>query len=104
MQVAALIVYNVYVVKEENMTISVGDFVRSFDFKHNRDLEGDQACYMEGRVIDFEDHNGCSRYVIEVSRCVFRGKEEEAWPGRIYPPVNGTPRFFGGVCDGVELI
>ena len=85
------------------MTIQVGDFVRSFDFP-NRDIEGERACYMEGRVVDFQDYQGCTRYVIEVSRCVFAGEEKDAWPKRIFPPVNGTRRLLGGVCDGVELI
>lgn len=86
------------------MAISVGDFVRSFDFSHHRGLEGPRACYMEGRVVDFKELEGCRRYVIEVSRCIFGGEEREEFPKRIYPPVNGTRRTFGGVCDGVELV
>ena len=86
------------------MTISVGDFVRSFDFPQSRDLDGDRACYMEGRVVDFQELEGCRRYVIDVERCVFGGKERDKFSKRIYPPVNGTRRMFGGVCDGVELM
>ena len=86
------------------MSIQVGDFVRSFDFPHHRELEGERACYMEGRVVDFQDHQGCKRYVIEVARCVFGGEERDAWPKRIFPPVNGTRRLLGGVCDGVSLV
>ncbi len=86
------------------MTISVGDFVRSFDFPHSRDLDGPQSCYVEGRVVDFKDHGGCKRYVIEVNRQIVAGKERDAWPKKVYPPVNGTRRLMGGVCDGVELI
>lgn len=88
------------------MSISIGDFVRSFDFPHSRDLEGPRSCYMEGRVVDFKDYQGCKRYVIEVSRCVVGGEERPAHkrPKKVYPPVNGTRRLMGGVCDGVELI
>ena len=86
------------------MAISVGDFVRSFDFPRHRDLDGDRACYMEGRVVDFKEVEGCRRYVIDVERCVFGGTEREKFAKRIYPPVNGTRRMLGGVCDGVELI
>ena len=86
------------------MTISVGDFVRSFDFPQSRDLDGDRACFMEGRVVDFKELEGCRRYVIDVSRCIFGGEERDEFPKRIYPPVNGTRRMFGGVCNGVELV
>ncbi len=86
------------------MAISVGDFVRSFDFPHHRELEGERACYMEGRVVDFKELEGCRRYVIEVNRCVFGGRERDQFSKRIYPPVNGTRRLMGGVCDGVSLI
>jgi len=86
------------------MTISVGDFVRSFDFPQSRDLDGDRACFMEGRVVDFKELEGCRRYVIDVSRCIFGGEVRAEFPKRIYPPVNGTRRMFGGVCNGVELV
>ncbi len=86
------------------MTISLGDFVRSFDFPRHRDLDGPRSSYIEGRVVDFKDYEGCKRYVIEVSRQVVGGKEIDARPRKVYPPVNGTRRLMGGVCDGVELI
>ena len=86
------------------MTIQVGDFVRSFDFTHSSDLDGPRSCYVEGRVVDFKDYEGCKRYVIEVSRQVVAGKEVDSWPKKVYPPVNGTRRLMGGVCDGVELV
>jgi len=86
------------------MTISVGDFVRSFDFPHTKDLEGPRACFMEGRVVDFREMEGCRRYVIEVNRYVFGGEEREVYPAKIFPPVNGTRKLFGGICDGVELL
>ena len=86
------------------MSIQVGDFVRSFDFTHSRDLDGPRSCYVEGRVVAFKDYEGCKRYVIEVSRQVVAGKEVDSWPKKVYPPVNGTRRLMGGVCDGVELV
>ena len=107
MQVAALIVYNVYVLKEENMTnmpISVGDFVRSFDFHYMRDLDGPRSCYMEGVVTGFKKFQGCDRYVIEVKRCIVRGEESNDYPTVILPPVNGTPTTMGRVTNGVEVI
>lgn len=88
------------------MTISVGDFVRSFDFPYSRDLEGPRACYIEGVVEGFKKVEGCERYIVRVNRKVFGGEEEDIL-GRfphVYPPVNGTPRMLGGVCDAVELI
>ena len=56
------------------MSISVGDRVRSFDFPYCRDLDGQRACFVEGRVVDFKELEGCQRYVIDVERCVFGGK------------------------------
>jgi hypothetical protein len=87
--------------------IQVGSKVRSFDFSDGpggRSLSGERACYAEGEVVGFEDHQGCERYVVAVERYVFGGEPREAWPAKIYPPVNGTPKLFGGVCDGVELV
>ena len=93
--------------------IQVGDRVRSFDFaetfddgaQFGRDLEGDRACYVEGVVLDLTVHEGCPRYEIHVDRDVFAGEESDRRVGRvIYPPVNGTPKSFGGACDSVELV
>ena len=33
------------------MNIQVGSKVRSFDF-HSRDITGEDACYVEGEVVD----------------------------------------------------
>ena len=82
----------------------VGDRVRSFDFHGNKDLEGPRACYMEDQITGLEQIEGCWRYKIEVRKCVGGGKVREQFPAVIYPPVNGTPRMFGGVCDGVEVV
>ena len=92
------------------MSISVGDRVRSFDFSTSpggRDLEGERACYVEGRVEELVEVEGCLRYRILVDRDVFGGKEESTRVGRyMHPPVNGTPRLIGGasVTNFVELI
>ena len=82
----------------------VGDIVRSFDFHGNKDLEGPRACYMEGQITGLQMLEGCWRYKIEVSKCVGAGKVREQFPAVIFPPVNGTPRMFGGECNGVELL
>ena len=82
----------------------VGDRVRSFDFHGNKDLEGPRSCYMEGQITGMEKIEGCWRYKIEVRKCVAGGKIQEDFPPVIYPPINGTPRMFGGDCDGVEVI
>ena len=84
--------------------IQVGSKVRSFDFDYCRDLTGERACYVEGKVIGIEPHGGCDRYVIEVSRAIFGGEERDAWPKKVYPPLNGTPKLMGGVCNAVELV
>jgi len=81
-----------------------GDLVRSFDFE-SRDLDGSRACYIEGIVEGIEEDggNGYPAYRIRVSRRVIGGKETP-FEGRVYPPVNGTERLFGGVTDFVTLI
>ena len=88
--------------------IEVGNRVRSYDFprgEHGRQLEGERACYVEGIVEDFKKLEGCERYVIRVERKVWAGEEvEDPYRGHVYPPVNGTAKLFGGICDGVELV
>ena len=88
------------------MEIVIGTKVRSFDFHHMRDLEGPRSCYMEGKVVGFEEIRGCQRYVIDVERCIGGGKELPAqeYPPTIYPPVNGTRTWMGRVTDGVEVL
>ena len=87
--------------------IQVGDKVRSFDFVQGdfgRDMEGERACYVEGVVEAFVEQEGCPRYEIRVKVDVFGGEESDRRVGcLVYPPVNGTPKLFGGVCDNVEL-
>jgi hypothetical protein len=81
------------------MKIKVGNLVRSYDFEHDR------KCYVEGFVEGFKKVEGCTRYEIRVTRKVWGGEEiEEPRQTRVYPPLNGTPRLFGGECSGVELV
>lgn len=79
--------------------IKVGNLVRSYDFPHDR------KCYVEGIVEALTEKEGCERYMIRVTRKVWAG-EEVADPIRehVYPPVNGTPKLFGGVTNYVELV
>ena len=79
--------------------IEVGNRVRSYDFQRDRE------CYVEGIVEGFEHVEGCERYKIRVERKVWAGEEVESpYRGHVYPPLNGTPRLFGDVCNGVELV
>ena len=90
------------------MTIQIGTRVRSFDFADGpdgRSLAGERACYVEGVVTGFERMEGCKRYRILVDRDVFGGVEENFRVGAlIYPPVNGTPTWMGGVTNSVEVV
>ena len=78
---------------EPDLTIVVGDQVRSFDFDYCEDLTGDRACYVEGEVAAIGPIEGCDRYLIRVSRRVFGGEEVEH-PEWVRPPVNGTRQLF----------
>lgn len=81
--------------------IKPGDRVRSYDFEGRRD------CYVEGVVVEIVERGGCDRYAINVERIVFADKSPSlgrANLGNIYPPVNGTPKLFGGICNGVEKL
>lgn len=85
--------------------ITVGSRVRSFDFDH-RELDGPRACYIEGVVEaigEFGEFPDCPRYKIKADLRVFGGELCEPGAEHFYPPVNGTPKLFGGTCDGVEL-
>jgi len=97
-------------------SIKVGDKVRSYDFP-----DGLRTSWVEGvvaaitepgvdcvvrlndeapQVVRFDD---CPRYAILVTRAVWAGGESDQ-QGFVFPPVNGTPKLFGEVCDGVEAI
>lgn len=78
------------------MDIRVGDLVRSFDFNHMRDKDGENACYIEGVVQEIVHTFGCNRYKISCTRRVVGGEFTGEDVGREYfPPVNGTPALFG---------
>jgi hypothetical protein len=84
-----------YLRRKGIMSISVGDRARSFE----------RACYVEGEVVAFDHVEGCRRYRILVDRDVFGGEEESTRVGLfITPPVNGTPKSFGGTTNFVELV
>lgn len=85
--------------------MKIGDTVRSFDFD-GRELEGSGACYVEGKLVGIDStHFDCPRYVIHVKKRIFDGKRIEGDGNEfVYPPVNGTPTWLGGVCDGVVLV
>ena len=93
------------------------DIVRSFDFAYDR------TSYLEGVFLGdlpagdaFEfQHNGetlsavfgdCARCIIRVTKQVVDGETfpKEHTPSFVFPPVNGTRKLFGGVCDGVETV
>jgi hypothetical protein len=77
-------------------TIKVGDYVRSYDFA------GQSDCYIEGEVSVITPMGGCDRYAIVAQRRVLEGREVTRGLGvTFYPPVNGTAKFFGGMCEGV---
>lgn len=84
--------------------IRIGSKVRSFDFDE-RSLEGPRACYVEGVVIGFINHEGCDRYEIRVERDVRRGEDSDRRIGRVViPPLNGTPSTIGGTTNFVEPV
>lgn len=84
--------------------IQIGDYVRAFDFSKN------QNCYAEGKVVGFLKFEGSKRYVIDVERDVFSGRELKCGKAgsrvcsKITPPVNGVQKVFGGECDSVVLL
>jgi len=90
----------------EDNEIVVGSKVISFDFE-SRDLEGEQACYVEGEVVkmgSFPEFPDCDRYKIRVDKRVFGGKEVAPEDDHVYSPLNGTPTTLGRSTNGVYLI
>lgn len=80
-------------------SLYIGDRVRSYDW------DGDQSCFVEGSIVGFSDLDGCKRYKIWVERKVWAGEEvPDPLRCHVYPPINGTLKLFGGVCNGVERI
>ena len=79
--------------------IQVGNKVRSYDFPHDRE------CYVEGIVEALTEKEGCERYMIRVIRKVWAGENvTDRTRDYVYPPVNGTPKLFGGVTNFVEMV
>ena len=74
--------------------ININDTVRSFDFSSmpgGLDIEGKDACFIEGIVEGFKEVEGCMRFDIKPTRRVFNGVEKDIEEGqRFFPPVNGT--------------
>lgn len=96
---------------QPDTSIKVGDYVRSFHSEVYRDLEGENAYYLEGVVVGFEWVEGCDRYKILVTRDICRGVNkgvddvpvEERY---VFPPVNGTPVWGNQdhLTDGVQKV
>ena len=109
-----------------DLNVEIDDVVRSFDFprtyegKHfGRQLEGDDACYIEGVVekvctSDNPDIVGegmdtrrfSANYKIKVTKKIFGGKEMPNNIGHyVYPPVNGLLNWLSDAkTNGVEKI
>jgi len=85
--------------------LKIGTTVRSFDFDEHRNLTGRWASFIEGKVLGFEEHEGCMRVRILVSRDVKRGKERDNRVGReVFPPVNGTETWTGDKTSYIEIL
>ena len=61
-----------------------GDRVRSFDFPRHRDLTGPDAVFIEGTLVEVQDHN----YVIKVEKAVWEGEEIEDSPPVVMPRID----------------
>jgi len=71
--------------------VRVGDRVRAFDYDC-RDINGDNACYVEGVVVDFQNDGNVrnGRYIIQVDVDMWAGKKVRHRVGhKAFPPVNG---------------
>jgi len=82
--------------------VQAGDYVRSYDFDRVYD------CYVEGIVIEVGvEMQGCKRYKIAPVKSV---QDDVECPDSlrlnhfIYPPINGTPNWMGGVTNCVRLL
>lgn len=84
----------------------VGDKVRSHDFM-SRDIEGPNACYVEGIVESIEGHPlyGSGNYIkFKILKKVFGGKERNETLGEYnWVPQNGSFSIMGPT-DNVEKI
>ena len=84
--------------KEPPVKIKIGRRVKSYDHPTKQS-------WVEGVVTGFREVGGCFRYVIHVDRDVDQGKDYEHRVGtEVFPPIKGTPTWFGEVTAGVELV
>ena len=87
--------------------IKAGSIVRSFDFDC-RDLHGERACYVIGRVKGIGNYQFPHKvYEIEAIAIIFGGEiQDHTEDGGviIYPPVNGLRKMRGGETNNVELV
>jgi hypothetical protein len=82
---------------EPDLSLAVGDRVRSYDFAGTRD------CYVEGLVEAITPPlEGCARYKIRVERQVLGGVTAPVRAEFVYPPVNGTHTMMGRLTNLVE--
>lgn len=88
--------------------IKIGDNVRSFDFVGNTDIEGKNACFVEGIVESIEGHpvsGGGSFYKFKIIRKIFGGQERSEQNGEYnWAPVNGQKDLFGREVNQVFKI
>ena len=81
--------------------ININDTVRSFDFHNSREIEGPDACFVEGIVESFDGNH----FVIKVTREVFEGENLEVAKGqKVRAPLNGLRTSRGRITDGVVKI
>jgi hypothetical protein len=81
----------------------VGQRVRSYDFDPTVPDGHEREAYVEGVIRGTEGN----RYAIEVSRCIFGGETLEAFPSRVFAPINGLQQWgsmYGPLTAGVVPI
>lgn len=88
-------------------SIRCGDKVRSYDFPDDYRPDA-RGCYIEGIVLESREypelHLDGPRYKIVVTAHYWMGEKIKCEQRVLYPPVNGTPKSTGGVCNGVEKL
>lgn len=98
--------------RKPDLTIGIGDRVRSYDFPESVVSDRPQS-YVEGIVFGLvhRDEDGqpftCRMYAISPERVVQSGHEVDMlrYEGvKFYAPVNGTPSNMGGGTYGVVRV
>lgn len=93
--------------------VELGSTVKSYDYPDMLDEDEESARlaegdFVEGVVEGCVEFPDCLRYKIRVTRRLRRGRDVTAMSkeadGYVYPPLNGTPRTFGGECSGVVVV